>query len=171
MTTERRPTDPQTAQRLTVLAVTGALLVTGAVLANTAGGSGTVSPVLAIHTERVLEATAPADGTVPSPTPGLSAPGQTALPLDIPTVAEEPATTRGGSAPSQKNSRPARDRKATKSEKPKRDAEKPEDRDRKESDDHETIRPPVRDEDDSDAPKIKNGKSDRPEPKVAPQGE
>jgi len=178
MTTRRRAIEPQTAQRLTVLAVTGALLVAGVALANTAGGSDNTASMQVIRTERVLETASPTAEPVSSTTPGtgLFTPGQTARPLDPPTPPAEPAAVPDRVAPAQKSTPPVRGGKTAKPEKPKPDAEAPKDSDGDDHDDHETVKPPVRDEDDdddsdSDAPKTNDGKSDGSERQVRRQGE
>lgn len=172
MTTRRRGIEPRSAQRITVMAVTGALLMAGVALANTAGGADATSSVQVIRTTRTLETPSPTPDAVRSQTPdtGLTAPGQTARPLDPSAQPEEPSPTPGRMAPAPKSTLSDR---GGESGKPKSDAGAPKDDGSGEADDHETVKPPVRDEDDeegsdSDVPKTNDDDSER---KVQRQGE
>lgn len=175
MTTRHRGIGPRSAQRITVVAVTGALLLTGVALANTAGGSDTVSSVQAIRTERILETAVPTAGAVTSPTPhiGLLTPGQTARPLNPATPPQGSAPTPGRVTSAPKNAAPDR---AGKPGRPKPVAEAPKDRDGDDDDGHETVKPPVRDEDEDDdsdsrTPEVNDDTSDESERKVRRQRE
>lgn len=170
MTTRRRGIEPRSAQRITVIAVTCALLMAGVALANTAGGADTTSSVQVIRTARALETPSPTPNAArpQAPGPGLLAPGQTARPLDPPTPPEEPAPTPGRVAPAPTS---APQDQGGRSGKPKPRAEVPKDPRGDDADGHETVKPPVRDEDDEDdsdpdAPKTNENAPDESKGKV-----